>query len=65
MADKVDWGAYSLSDVVDNDSTVRIPVVHWSQGLVSFLASGIPYLELDRCAFVQRNGLCQEGRADR
>lgn len=56
--------SYSLSDIVDNDGAVGVPVVHGRQGLVSLLACGIPYLELDCRALVERNGLCEEGSTD-
>lgn len=56
---------YGLSDIIDNDGTVRIAIIHRSQRLISLLTSRIPNLELHSCAFVQRDGLCKEGSADR
>lgn len=50
--------AYGLRDIIYYDGAVGIPVVHWRQGLVSFLASGIPYLELHGRGIIKRNGLC-------
>lgn len=37
-----DRGTDSLRDVVDYYGAVGIAVVHWCQGLVAFLASGVP-----------------------
>jgi len=53
-----------LRDVVDYYGTVGISVVHGRQGLVPFLACGIPDLELDCGVLVQGDGLCEEGRTD-
>lgn len=55
---------YRLCDIIDDDSTISISIVHWCQGLVSFLAGGVPYLELHCCILIQGNRLCQEGGAD-
>ena len=55
---------YCLSNVIYNNGTVRIPIVHGGKRLVSLLASGIPDLKLDCRSFVEGNGLCQEGGAD-
>ena len=56
--------SYSLSDIVHNDRAVGVPVIHGGQRLVSLLAGCIPYLELNRRAFVQGDGLCEEGGAN-
>lgn len=56
---------YSLCNIVDDNSAVRISVVHRGQRFVSLLTSCVPYFELDGCVLIQRNGLCQEGGADR
>lgn len=62
------WGrttqTYSLGDVIDHNSTVGVSIVHRSQRLISLLASGIPDFELDGGAFVEGDGLRQEGGAD-
>jgi hypothetical protein len=58
------YGTYRLCDIVDDYSTVRIPVVHGRQGLVAFLSSSVPDLELDCCVLVERDCLCEEGGAD-
>ena len=39
--------SYRLSDIIDNDGAVCIPIVHRGKGLVPFLAGCIPYLKLD------------------
>lgn len=57
-------GTHGLRYIVDYYGTIRIPVVHRSERLISFLASCIPYLELDGCCVVQGNGLCKEGGAN-
>lgn len=59
-----DYSTYSLCNVVHYHSTVGIPVVHGSEGLVSLLACGVPDLELDCGVLVEGNGLCKEGSAD-
>ena len=60
------WGraTYGLGDIVDNDGTVGIPVVHGSEGLVSFLACRIPDLKLHCGILIERDGLRQEGGTD-
>lgn len=45
--------AYGLSDIVDNDGAVGVAVIHGGQRLVSLLASGVPYFELDGRVFVE------------
>jgi hypothetical protein len=54
-------GTYGLSDIVYDDGTVCIPIIHGCEGLVSLLARGIPYLKLDHRVVVESNGLCEEG----
>jgi hypothetical protein len=53
-----------LGDVIDDHSAVGIPIVHRSQGLIPFLASGIPDFELDRSGIIEGDCLCQEGGSD-
>lgn len=53
-----------MSDIVDDNRTVGIPVVHRGQGLVSLLARRVPYFKLDCRALVERDGLCEEGGTD-
>ena len=55
---------HSLSNVIDDNSAVGVPVVHRRQGLVSFLPGGIPYFEFHRRILVKRDGLCKESSAD-
>ena len=45
--------AYSLRNIIDDNSAVGISVVHWRKGLVSFLSSCIPYLKLDGCSIIE------------
>lgn len=56
--------AYSLCDIVYNNSAVCVPVVHGRQRLVALLTSSIPYLKLDCCVLVEGDGLGKEGSAD-
>lgn len=58
------FSTYGLRDVVYNDSTVGISVVHGSKRFVSLLASGIPDLELDRRVLIERDGLSEESRSN-
>ena len=58
-------GAYRLCDIINDYSTVGIPVIHWGKGLVSLLACGIPDLELYGCGFIEGDGLRKESGADR
>lgn len=51
---------YSLSDIVNHNGTVRIPVVHGSKRFVPLLTSRIPYLELHCGTVVKGYGLCEE-----
>lgn len=44
---------YRLGNIVDDDSAVRISVVHRSKRLVPLLSSCIPYLKLDSGVFIQ------------
>lgn len=55
---------YRLGDIVDDDSTVGITIVHGGERLVSLLAGRIPDLELDGSVFIERNSLGEEGGAD-
>jgi hypothetical protein len=54
-----------LGDVIDNDGTVGISVVHRSQRLVALLAGGIPDFKLDCGALIEGDSLCQESGSDR
>lgn len=63
--EKKGWETYGLGDIVDNNSTVCIPIVHWRKRLVSFLASGIPYLEFDGRIFIQGYRLRKKCGTDR
>jgi hypothetical protein len=61
------WGnlsTYGLRDIVYNNGTVGISVVHGSQRLVSLLAGGIPNLELDRRVLIEGDGLSEESRSN-
>ena len=53
-----------MCDVVDHDGAVCVPVVHWGEGFVAFLAGRVPDLELDCGVVVQGDGLCEEGCSD-
>ncbi len=55
---------YGLGDIVDNNGTVGIPVIHGSEGLVSFLACRIPDLKLHCGVLIERDRLRQEGGTD-
>ena len=55
---------YCLSDIVHDNCTVGIPVVHRSQRLIAFLSGCIPYLELHRGSVVEGYRLCKECGAD-
>ena len=57
-------GGYRLCDVVDYDCAVCVAVVHWCEGFVSLLACCVPYLEFDRCAFIESNCLCEKCRSN-
>ena len=50
-----------ISDVINHNSCLGAPVVHWGQGVVPLLSSRVPYFELDR-RVRQANRLRQEGR---
>ena len=56
---------YSLSDVIDNDGTVGISIIHRSQRFISLLTGSIPDFEFHCGALIEGDGLCQEGGADR
>lgn len=53
-----------MGDIIYNDGAVCVSVVHRSQRLVAFLASGIPDLELDGSVLIEGNGLSQESSTD-
>lgn len=56
--------SYRLCDIVYNNCTVRVPVVHGCQRLVSFLTSSIPDLKFDGRSIIEGDCLCEEGGAD-
>ena len=53
-----------MCDIVNDNRTVGISVIHWGKGLVSLLAGGIPDLELYGCGFIEGDGLSEEGGAN-
>jgi hypothetical protein len=53
-----------LGDIVYDDGAVGVAVVHGSQRLVSLLARGVPYLELDGCGIIEGDCLGEEGGAN-
>lgn len=61
---RVGWIPYCLCNIVDNDCTVGISVVHGSERLVAFLSCRVPYFELYGGGVVEGNGLGEEGGAD-
>ena len=56
---------YSLCNIVDNNGTVCISVVHRCKRLVSLLSGGIPYLKFHSGIIVERYCLGKECCADR
>lgn len=64
MKVKEGMDAYGLRYVINDDGAVGVSVVHWCEGLVSFLARCVPYFELDGCGVVEGDGLGEEGGAD-
>jgi hypothetical protein len=54
-----------LGDVIDNDGTVGISIVHRSQRLIALLAGSIPDFKLDCGTLIEGDGLCQESGSDR
>ena len=60
----VGQGTDGLCDVVDDDRTVGISIVHGCEGFIAFLAGGIPYFEFDCGGIVERDGLGEESGAD-
>lgn len=56
--------AYGLRYIIHDDGAVGVSVVHGCEGLVSFLARGIPYFKFDGCGVVEGDGLGEEGGAD-
>jgi hypothetical protein len=55
---------YRLRDIVDNNRAVRIAVVHGREGLVSFLAGGIPNLKFHSRSLIKGDRLGQESSTD-
>lgn len=55
---------YSLSNIVDNNCTIGISVIHRRERFISFLPSCVPYLKLYCCALVERDGLGEERGTD-
>lgn len=53
-----------LCNVIYDDGTVGVAVVHGGQGLVTLLAGGIPNFELDSGGLVEGDGLGEERSAD-
>ena len=56
---------YRLCDIVYNYCAVCISVVHWRQGFVAFLTSGVPYFELDGSILIKRDCLGQKSCTNR
>lgn len=52
--------AYSLCDIVDDNSAICISVVHRSKRLVSFLSCRIPYFKFDGSGVIERDCLSEE-----
>lgn len=52
---------YSLCDVVDDYSAVRISVVHGRERFVPLLPGRVPDLKLDCRILIEGDGLCEEG----
>ena len=59
-----DWISYCLGDIVDNNCTVGISVIHRSERFVTFLSGCVPYFKLYSGGVVQGDCLCEEGGAD-
>lgn len=57
-------GSYRLSNIVDHHSTICVPIIHRSKGLVSFLPCCVPYFKFYRGCIVERDGLCEKSRSD-
>ena len=55
---------YGLCDIVDDNSTVRVAIVHGCERFVPLLTSRVPYLELDGRSFIEGDSLGEEGCAD-
>ena len=55
---------YGLCNIVYDHCTVGVSVVHWREGLVSFLTGCVPYLEFYGCGVVKADRLGEEGSAD-
>jgi hypothetical protein len=64
MGRESNGGSYSLGNVVDNNCTVGVSIVHGREGLISFLASGIPYLKLHCRALIEGDRLGEERGAN-
>ena len=54
-------GAYRLRDVIYDNGTICIPIIHWRQRFVSFLSRSVPYFKLHGRVFVKSDGLGKEG----
>lgn len=52
---------YSLCDIVDNDGTIGISIVHRRQRFVSLLSCSIPNFELHGCSIIKGDSLCEKG----
>lgn len=55
---------YRLGNVVDDNGTVGVAIVHGSERFVSLLTSCVPDLEFDRRVFVEGNCLREKGGTD-
>jgi hypothetical protein len=55
---------HSLSNVVDDNRAIGVPVVHRRQRFISFLPSSIPYFKFHCRVLVKRDCLCEERSAD-
>lgn len=56
--------AYSLCDIVNDDSAVCVSVVHRCERFVALLPRSIPYFELHCSGLVECDSLCEECSAD-
>lgn len=55
---------YRLRDIIYNNGTVGISVVHGGKRLVSLLSGRIPNLKLDRRVLIEGDGLSKESRSN-
>lgn len=58
------FSTYRLRDIIYNNGTVGISVVHGGKRLVSLLAGRIPNLKLDRRVLIEGDGLSKESRSN-